>query len=110
MKKFRHLPDRIQTICEGTILARNWVSTPPNEKKPEQFSREIARLAEKEKLKVRVIQEGELKKLKMNAMLAVAAGSESSARLVILEHGPQIQKKPSLWWEKVLPLTPVVSI
>jgi len=93
VKKLRHLPDRIQTICEGTIMARNWVSTPPNEKKPEQFSREIARLAGKEKLKVRVIQEGELKKLKMNAMLAVAAGSESSARLVILEHEPGDSKQ-----------------
>ncbi|MFH2065716.1 MAG: leucyl aminopeptidase [Pseudomonadota bacterium] len=93
VKKFRHLPDRIQTICEGTIMARNWVSTPPNEKKPEQFSREIARMAGKEKLKVRVIQEGELKKLKMNAMLAVAAGSENSARLVILEHEPVDSKQ-----------------
>ncbi|MBA4368615.1 MAG: hypothetical protein C0403_13370, partial [Desulfobacterium sp.] len=86
VKKYRFLPDRIKTICEGTILARNWVSTPSNEKKPEQFSSDIADLARKEKLKVRVIHESELKKLKMNAMLAVAAGSQSSARLVIIEH------------------------
>ncbi len=91
--RYRFLPGRIRTICEGTILARNWVSTPPNEKKPEQFSCEIAGLARKEKLKVRVIQESELKKLKMNAMLAVAAGSESSARLVIMEHAPIGAKK-----------------
>lgn len=91
--KYRFLPVRIKTICEGTLLARNWVSTPPNEKRPEQFSCEIAGLARKEKLKVRVIQESELKKLKMNAMLAVAAGSESSARLVIMEHAPIGAKK-----------------
>ncbi len=91
--KYRFLPARIKTICEGTLLARNWVSTPPNEKRPEQFSCEIADLARKKKLKVRVIQESELKKLKMNAMLAVAAGSESSARLVIMEHAPIGAKK-----------------
>jgi len=91
--RYRSLPGRIRTICEGTILARDWVSTPPNEKKPEQFSSEIAGLARKEKLKVRVIHESELKKLKMNAMLAVAAGSESEARLVIMEHAPIGAKK-----------------
>ena len=93
VKKYRHLPGRIETICKGTIMARNWVSMPPNDKRPEQFSRDIVSQAKKEKLKVRVIQEAELKKLNMNAMLAVAAGSESAARLVILEHAPAGSKK-----------------
>jgi leucyl aminopeptidase len=93
VKKYRFLPGRIKTICDGTIMARNWVSTPPNDKKPEQFSRAIVSLAKKEKLKIRVINEGELKKLKMNAMLAVAEGSSSGARLVILEHAPVGAKK-----------------
>ena len=92
-RKYRHLPGRIEMICQGTVMARNWVSTPPNDKRPEQFSRDIVSQAKKEKLKVRVIQEPELKKLKMNAMLAVAAGSESAARLVILEHAPAGSKK-----------------
>ncbi|HEA66321.1 MAG TPA: leucyl aminopeptidase [Desulfobacterales bacterium] len=92
-KQYRQLPGRIKIICEGTILARNWVSTPPNDKKPEQFARAIVTKAKKEKLKVRVLNEKELKKLKLNALLAVAEGSRSSARLVLMEYGPANAKK-----------------
>jgi len=93
VKKYGKLPTRIETVCAGTILAREWVSTPSNDKKPEQFTKSIADLAKKEKLKVSVLNEKELKQKKFGAMLAVGAGSHSKARMVVLEYSPKGAKK-----------------
>ena len=92
-KKYNRLPSRISTVCQGTILAREWVSMPPNEKKPELFAKSIAKLAGKENLKVTVLGEKELKQKKFGAMLAVAAGSRNRPKMVILEHNPVKAKK-----------------
>ena len=92
-RKYKRLPSRISTVCQGTILAREWVSMPPNEKKPELFAKSIARLAGKENLKVTVLGEKELKQKKFGAMLAVAAGSRNRPKMVILEHNPVKAKK-----------------
>lgn len=86
VKTYRKLSARIETVCQGTILAREWVSTPPNDKKPEQLTNSIARLARKENLKVTVWGEKELKQKNFGAILAVAAGSRNRPRMIILEH------------------------
>jgi len=92
-KQNQPLLRQVKIICDGTILARNWVSTPPNEKKPEQFARAVAESASKEKIKVRILDEKEIKKLKMGALLAVAAGSNSKPRLLLMEYRPERAKK-----------------
>jgi leucyl aminopeptidase len=92
-KTYRRLASRISTVCRGTILAREWVSMPPNDKRPEFFAKSIESRAKKENLKVIVFNEKELKQKKFEAMLAVAAGSLNKPRLVILEHNPAKPKK-----------------
>ena len=92
-KTYQSLPSRISTVCQGTILAREWVSMPPNDKRPELFAQSIARLARKENLKVTVLSEKELKQKKLGAMLAVAAGSSNKPNMVILEYNPLNAKK-----------------
>jgi len=42
-KQFRALPARVRTICQGALLARDWVSVPSIDKKPEKFSRRCIR-------------------------------------------------------------------
>ncbi len=85
-KKMRRLPSRITAVCEGTILARDWVNTPSNEKTPEKLTRSIVSQAKKQHLKVQVLNEAQLKQKKLGALLAVAAGSQSKPSLVVLEH------------------------
>lgn len=80
--------EKTRIVCDGTLLAREWVNTPSNLKRPEQFAKLIVHLAEKENLKTEILDVPELKKRKFGAMLAVAAGSEAGARLVVLEHCP----------------------
>ncbi|MBW2568362.1 MAG: leucyl aminopeptidase [Deltaproteobacteria bacterium] len=93
VKEYGRLSTHVSTVCTGTILAREWVSTPSNDKKPEQFAKSIVTLAEKEKLKVSVLDEKELKEKKFGAMLAVGAGSNSNARMIVLEYSPKGSKK-----------------
>lgn len=77
---------RVETICEATVLARNWVTTPSNDKKPEQFLREIIETASRENLTVRVLDEKELTEKKFGAILAVSAGSDTHPGLALLEY------------------------
>ena len=92
-EQFGKLSLSVATVCEGTILAREWVSAPSNDKRPEQFTKSIVTLAKKENLKVSVLDEKELKQKKFGAMLAVAAGSQSKPAMIILEHNPKGAKK-----------------
>ena len=93
MGKLKTVPRKISNICAGTILAREWISTPSNDKTPEQFTRSIVSRARKHGLKIRVLREKELRQNKFGALLAVAAGSQSKPSLVVLEHRPANAKK-----------------
>jgi leucyl aminopeptidase len=92
-KRFGGLAKKIQTICDGTLLARNWVSTPPNAKTPVQFAGIVSRLAKKEKLTVTVLDQKNLSELGFGALLAVAAGSKNPPRLLILDYRPKGAQK-----------------
>jgi len=88
-RRHRHLRDRVEAVCDATILARDWVSTPSNDKTPKLFAQSVAAKARKENLKVVVLDEKELKKKKFGAMLAVAAGSKADPRMIFLEYNPR---------------------
>ena len=88
-KAFGKTAARIETICGGTLLARNWVNTPSNDKKPLQFARAIVERAKKEDLKTTVFGQKELRQKGFGAMLAVAAGSRNKPCLVVIEYHPR---------------------
>jgi leucyl aminopeptidase len=92
-KEYARLETRISSICQGTIMAREWVSTPSNEKRPEQFAASIIERAEKENLTVKMLDEKTLKRENFNTLLAVSAGSESKPGLVMLEYLPRKRGK-----------------
>ncbi|MEZ4527508.1 MAG: leucyl aminopeptidase [Desulfobacterales bacterium] len=91
--KFAGLAERVENICAGTVMAREWVSMPANEKRPEQYADMIADAAEKAGLAVRVMDEKQLEEQKFGSLLSVARGSEAKARLVILEYKAPKAKK-----------------
>jgi len=92
-KAFRRLPKRVAAICRGTLLARDWVSTPSNDKSPREFARSIQGHAEKAGLKVRLMDAGEMRRRKFGALLAVAAGSHNRPVMAILEYRPPKPKQ-----------------
>ena len=89
----RQLPAQTVVVCEGTLLARSWVSMPSNEKRPGQFSDMIRKAAEKQKLKVTVLDEKALKQNQFGGILAVGQGSDSPPRLLVLEYRVPKAKK-----------------
>lgn len=92
-RKFDDLPAKVSAVCEGTILAREWVSIPSNEKSPAQLAESVTAIAEEEGLRVRMFDEKELKRKKFGAILAVASGSEKLPCMVVLEYKPKGAKK-----------------
>ena len=88
-EKFSHIPMQVSAACSGTILAREWVSTPSNEKPPAKLAGSIMDRARATDLKISVLDEQELKREKFGALLAVAAGSQNRPKLLILEHKPE---------------------
>lgn len=92
-KQHQSLPTRIEAICQGTLKARDWVNTPSNDKLPEQLARSFEKSAREAGLKVRTLNETQLRQQKFNALLAVAAGSEHAPRLVEMSFAPPKAKK-----------------
>jgi leucyl aminopeptidase len=70
-------------IGDGIVLARELVNEPPNVLFPVEFARRAAEL-KKLGVQVEVLDEPAMKKLGMNALLAVGQGSERDSRLVIM--------------------------
>jgi leucyl aminopeptidase len=92
----RRLPAEVRTICGATLMAREWVNLPSNEKPPETFARIIAREAKAQGLGVEVLSERQLRRKRMGALLAVAAGSSHRPALVILRHRAGDRRRPVL--------------
>lgn len=92
-EKFKHIPLQVSAVCSGTILAREWVSTPSNDKTPAKFAKSVMKQAGTTDLKISVLDEKKLKQKNFGALLAVAAGSRNRPRLLIMEHKPKGAKK-----------------
>lgn len=70
-------------IGDGIVLARELVNEPPNVLFPVEFARRASEL-KKLGVQVEVLDERAMKKLGMNALLAVGQGSERESRLVVM--------------------------
>ncbi len=88
-KSFRTMAGKIETTCKGTVMAREWVSAPPNDKRPDMFARSIVKAADKENLTIVDLDDRNIKKNNMHAMLSVGAGSDTKPRMVVLDYRPE---------------------
>ncbi len=92
-KELTGLIDKIETICAGTILAREWVSTPSNEKIPEVFAQSILNLAKKEKIEATLLTAKDITCEKMGGILGVSSGSQAAPCMLILDYNPENSRK-----------------
>lgn len=78
-------------IAEGVTFAKDLGNLPPNICTPSYLANEARKLGHGGKLKVTVIEEAQMKKLGMGALLAVSSGSRQPAKLIIMEYrgGPK---------------------
>lgn len=75
---------RLTAVADGIFLARDLVNEPANALGPIEFAARMADLA-KAGVEVEILDTDALKALKMNALLAVAQGSERPARVAVLQ-------------------------
>ncbi len=92
----RKLATRLKKTCAAALKAREWVSTPANDKRPDAFARKITTTARAAGLKCRVLSEKALAKEKFGALLAVGQGSQVKPRLVVLEYEPKGARKTAV--------------
>ena len=71
-------------LIEGITLTRDLTNEPSNILTTEEFSKRLESLS-KFGLKIKILEEAELKKLGMNALLGVGQGSPSPSKVVIME-------------------------
>lgn len=88
-KTYAGLVDTVTAQCDGSILAREWVTIPANDKRPPDFADMIQKRATAAGLKARIRDERWLEKQRFGAMLAVGQGSNAKPRLVIAEYAPE---------------------
>lgn len=73
-------------ICSGVAFARDLVNTPGNVKSPEFLARQAVAMAEREGLRARLLDRGQLQREGFGALLGVAQGSQREPYLIVLEH------------------------
>ncbi len=77
--------ETLSKIADGVNFTRDLVNEPPNVLYPESFAAEIKKLT-KLGIKVEVLDEKQIKALKMGALLGVAQGSVRPARVAIMQY------------------------
>ena len=80
---------RGQRICRGVAWARDLINLSPSDKRPPALADLVAEMAAEVGLRCEIIDEARANELEMRALLAVAQGSTTEPRLVVLEHAPE---------------------
>lgn len=87
LSKLNVVGEEALKIASGINLARHLGNIPPTVMTPKLLAEEATKVAQENKqIKVKVLSEPELKKLKMNLLLAVGRGSEEETKFIILEY------------------------
>lgn len=86
LKKAKEEAEKARIASEGTCMARDWVNETSDVMNPVAAADLAKKMGKKHGIKVRVMDKKALKKMGMNLMLSVAAGSKYPPRLVVLEY------------------------
>jgi leucyl aminopeptidase len=93
LRAVRNAVKRGVILAESQNVARDLSNTPGNDLPPAALAREAQKVAKEVGLKVKVLGPAELKKRKMQAILAVGGGSAHPPRIIALEHVPKRKVK-----------------
>ncbi len=86
-----------KAVADGVFLARDLVNEPANVLGPVEFADRLGDLASSGGLSVEVLDEDELKALKMSALLGVSQGSARPPRVAVLQwHGAKSKRAKTL--------------
>ena len=87
--------DTLRIIDEGTCIARDLANMPANLLNPASLAEDAAELGKQFNIPVKILDEAQIEKLKMGALLGVAQGSANKPKLVVWEYkGGKASDKP----------------
>jgi leucyl aminopeptidase len=80
----------------ATNFSRDLANQPSNYLTPERFAQVASQIAKENSFKCKIFSKAQIKRLKMNAFLAVASGSNQPPKLIVLEYHPPMRKTNTL--------------
>jgi leucyl aminopeptidase len=84
-------------LAGGVALTRDLVNLPPNICTPAYLADAASKAAAETGMRIQVLERGQMQALGMGALLAVAQGSDTPPRFIILEHNPErAEELPSI--------------
>lgn len=85
-----------QAIARGITLTKNLANLPSNICTPDYLANQAQQLAKKNNIKIKILKEKDILKLKMNGLLTVAKGSVEPPRFIVLnyQNSPEKKAKP----------------
>ena len=86
--------NKAMTLVDSLNFAKDLISEPSNVIYPDSYAKLVQKNLKPLGIKVTVLGEKQLKKLKMNALLAVGQGSERESKVVIMEYTGAKKAKP----------------
>ncbi len=82
-----------QIITGGVYFARDLISAPSNEMTPSIMAQKAEGIARRKNVTCQVLDRAKMKKMGMNALLGVAAGSNEEPRFIVLEYSGSSKSK-----------------
>jgi leucyl aminopeptidase len=86
VKTARDAAGRAEIIAGAVYLARDLVSAPANEMTPTIIADRAREMVKARPVAIKVLDEGQMKRLGMNALLGVARGSAEAAKFIIMNY------------------------
>src|SRR3990172_5438848 len=80
-----------EKIARAVCLARDLANEPANIVTPTTLALEAVKMAKQNKIKHKILEQKDMKRLGMGAILGVAKGSEEPAKFIILEYTPKLK-------------------
>lgn len=77
---------KTQMITQAVCFARDLISAPSNEMTPTIMAQKAQEIAHRKNVSCRVLNKAKMKEMGMNALLAVASGSNEEPKFIILEY------------------------
>ncbi len=77
---------KARMIADAVCFARDLIFAPSNDMTPSILAKKACEVAKRQKVFCRVLDKSRLKKMGMNALLAVASGSHEEPKMIVLEY------------------------
>lgn len=96
LSKFKKSVSKAESVINGVVFTRDLVNEPANTLTPAEYAKRVKSEFKGTEVSVKVFDEKELEKRKMNAILSVGKASTNLPRLIIAHYKPKTKAKKKI--------------